>query len=244
MTLTLILRFALLTWLLAWPAFLVGQEAEIATSVNPGINDSFLDPDMDIESWLEKFEVESREVYRARDQIVRAMDIAPGSRVADIGAGTGFFSLMLCEAVGQEGWCFSVDLSPKFAEHLSKQFAEKNIDHATTVLCREDSVSLPPESIELAFICDVYHHFEYPQSTMRSLHQALKPSGRVIVIDFERIEGKSREWTMGHVRAGKQTFIDEITEAGFDLIAERKIEGFEENYFLEFRKRSNPESQN
>ena len=244
MTLKHISRLALFAWLLAWPAFLVGQETKTGTSVNPGINDSFLDPGMDIESWLEKFEVESREVYRARDQIVRALNIAPGSRVADIGAGTGFFSLMLSEAVGCEGWCFSVDLSPKFAEHLSKQFAEKKIDHATTVLCREDSVSLPPHSIELAFICDVYHHFEYPQSTMQSLHQALKPGGRVVVIDFERIEGKSREWTMGHVRAGKQTFIDEITEAGFELIAERKIEGFEENYFLEFRKRTMSESKN
>ena len=58
----------------------------------------------------------------------------------------------------------------------------------------------------------------------------------MIVIDFERIPGVSREWTLGHVRAGKQTFIDEIQEVGFELVAERQIPGFKENYFLEFRK--------
>ncbi|WP_146514409.1 class I SAM-dependent methyltransferase [Rubripirellula amarantea] len=215
----------------------LGQDVDVNTSVNPGINDSFLDPALEIESWLEKFEVESREVYRARESILAAMGIKQGDHVADIGAGTGFFSLMMNEAVGKGGWCYSVELSPKFAQHLTKLFADKKIDNSTTVLCRDDSVCLPPNSIDFAFICDVYHHFEFPHSTMQSIHQALKQGGRVVVIDFERIEGESREWTMGHVRAGKQTFIDEISEAGFELTAERTINGFDENYFLEFRKR-------
>ncbi len=61
----------------------------------------------------------------------------------------------------------------------------------------------------------------------------------MIVIDFERIPGVSREWTLGHVRADKQTFIDEIQAAGFKLSAERKIGGFQENYYLEFCKPHN-----
>jgi predicted methyltransferase len=89
----------------------------------------------------------------------------------------------------------------------------------------------------VAFICDVYHHFEFPAQTLESIHSALSEGGRLIVIDFERIPGVSREWTLGHVRAGKETFIEEIEAAGFQLVAEREIQGFEENYYVEFRKR-------
>ena len=110
------------------------------------------------------------------------------------------------------------------------------LENVTTVLCDDDSICLPPDCIDVAFLCDVYHHFEYPGDTMKSIHRSLSTGGRVVVIDFERIPGVSREWTIGHVRANKQTFIDEIQAAGFELTAERKIAGFEENYYLEFRK--------
>ena len=88
----------------------------------------------------------------------------------------------------------------------------------------------------MAFLSDTYHHFEYPKGTMDSLVRALKKGGTLVVIDFERIEGKSREWLMGHVRAGKEVFRKEIEGAGLTLIEEIKIEGFKENYFLRFRK--------
>jgi len=162
--------------------------------------------------------------------------LKPGDRVADIGAGTGFFTLLMSEAIGHQGWAYAVDISPKFVEHLVKQFDERSINNVTTVICDDDSVCLPPGSVDVAFICDVYHHFEYPGDTMKSIHKSLVDGGRVVVIDFERIPGVSREWTLGHVRAPKQTFIDEIQAAGFELVAERKIAGFKENYYLEFRK--------
>lgn len=206
-------------------------------SVKPGINDSFLDPELEIQEWVERFEVESREVYHARDEIMRHLDLKPGQRVVDIGAGTGFFTMLMCEAVGADGWAYAVDISPKFIGHLSTLFDERGIENVTTVMCEDDSICLPPESVDVAFICDVYHHFEYPMQSLASIHSALSDGGRMIVIDFERIPGVSREWLLGHIRAGKQTFIDEIQEAGFELISERKIAGFKENYFLEFRKR-------
>lgn len=235
---------ALLLWLCCMPGLRAqstgsGESADgavAATSVAPGINEGFLDPNLDVTSWVERFEVESREVYHARDEVMRSLGLKPGDRVADIGAGTGFYSLLMADRVGPEGWVFAVDISPKFVEHLARQFADRGVVNATTVLCDERSVRLPPESIRVAFICDVYHHFEFPHHTMRSLHRALRADGRVFVIDFERIPGVSREWTLDHVRAGKETFIDEIRDAGFELVAERVIPGFEENYFLEFRK--------
>lgn len=215
----------------------VEQKAPAAKqSVKPGINDRFLDPNLDIQEWIDRFEVESREVYRAREEIMRNLNLKPGDRIADVGAGTGFFSLQMSAAIGPEGWAYAIDVSPRFVEHLVKLFDRRSVNNVTTVICDDDSICLPSACVDVAFLCDVYHHFEYPDDTMKSIQRALVDGGRVVVIDFERIPGVSREWTLGHVRAGKQTFIDEIQAAGFELVAEREIAGFEENYYLEFRK--------
>lgn len=205
-------------------------------SVRPGINEKFLDPDLKVEDWLKRFEVESREVFHARQAVVEACGIRPGMRVADIGAGTGLYTRMFAEAVGPKGWVYAVEINPNFLRHIQARAKQEGQENITTVLCPEDSVALPPASIDLAFICDVYHHFEYPHSTMTSLARALKPGGRLIVIDFVRIEGESSDWVMGHVRAGEKVFRKEIEDAGLRFDAKLDVPGLEENYCLRFVK--------
>jgi SAM-dependent methyltransferase len=212
------------------------QQREQRESVKPGINREFLSPDLQVEEWIGRFETESREVYTAREAILAALKLEEGMRVADVGAGTGLFTRLFSERVGAGGWVFAVDISPKFAAHLAAVADAAKLANITPVLCAEDSVLLPPQSVDLVFVCDTYHHFEYPGATLTSIHRALKPSGRLAVIDFERIEGKSRDWTLDHVRAGKETFREEIEAAGFQLAGETEVEGLEENYFLVFHK--------
>ena len=105
--------------------------------------------------------------------------------------------------------------------------------------CTDTSVELPENSADLVFICDTYHHFEYPLRTMTSIRKALKPGGRVVVVDFHRIPGKSSEWVLGHVRAGKEAVIQEIEEAGFKQVREEK-ELLKENYLVVFEKAEVP----
>ena len=205
-------------------------------SVKPGINDNFKDPELNVDEFVKRFEVESREIYSSREKIAAACQIKPGQRVADIGAGTGLFTRQFSKAVGEEGWVFAVDISPRFIEHINADAKELGITNITGVLCAENSCSLPPESVDVVFICDTYHHFEYPKSTMTSIHRALKKDGRLIVIDFYRIPGKSRPWLLGHVRAGKEVFRSEIVDAGFKFTGEESIEGLKENYCLIFKK--------
>jgi len=200
-------------------------------SVKPGINDSFRDPN--VSEFTERFEIESREVYALRDKIVEACGLKPGDTVADIGAGTGLFTRLFAHEVGDKGRVIAVDISANFLEHIretSRRLDLKNID---TLLCKEDSTELPANSIDVAFICDTYHHFEYPYKTMASLRRAMKPGGRVIVIDFQRIEGTSSEWTLNHVRAGKEVFEAEIIASGFQKQSELK-DLLSDNYFLTF----------
>lgn len=205
-------------------------------SVKPGINTRYLDPDLKVDEWLKRFEVESREVFHNRTEILKACGIQPGMQVADIGAGTGLYSRLFSNAVGDRGWVYAVDINARFLEHIQARAAQEKQSNITTVLCPQDSVSLPPASIDFAFICDVYHHFEFPKTSLATLHQALKPGGHIILIDFIRIEGVSNEWTLGHVRAGEEVFLKEFEDAGFRFEAKLELAGLMDNYCLRFVK--------
>ena len=207
-----------------------------STAPDAGMNVRFLDPGMEVDEWIDRFESESREIFHSRAAVLRALGIKPGMAVADVGAGTGFFSRMFAEQVGDTGWVYAVEISPRFAQHNAAEAERVGVGNMTSVLCSERSTGLPPCAVDLAFMCDTYHHLSYPQETLASLHRALRPGGMLIVIDFERIPGTSREWILGHVRAGKETFREEIEAAGFRLAEEVTIDGFSENYFLKFCK--------
>lgn len=205
-------------------------------SVKPGINDSYKNLES-VETWVQRFEVESREIYRERRRIVETLGLEPGDTIADIGAGTGLFEKLFSEAVGPRGRVFAVDITPKFIQHINERARKFGLANVQTVLCKEDSVELPPNSVDVAFICDVYHHFEYPKSSTSSIHRALKPGGRLVVIDFERVEGTSRDWILGHVRAGKDVVVSEIIAQGFELTDDgSKTDFLSENYIIQFRK--------
>lgn len=90
--------------------------------------------------------------------------------------------------------------------------------------------------MDLVFICVTYHHFEIPQQSLASIDRAFKPAGRLVLIDFNRIPGVSRDFLIGHVRAGNETYQAEVIDTAFEFIKEIKIEAFEENYLLRFFK--------
>jgi predicted methyltransferase len=217
--------------------FANAQETAAPESVRPGINEKFLDPNLKVAEWLKRFEVESREAFDAREAVLAACGIEPGMSVADVGAGTGLYTRMFSNAVGGTGWVYAVDINARFLEHIQARAKAEGQANITTVLSPQDSVSLPPASVDRVFICDTYHHFEFPMPSLASILAALKPGGELILIDFERIEGVSSEWIMGHVRAGKEVFRKEVEDAGFELVGEVEVAGLEENYFLRFRKR-------
>lgn len=203
-------------------------------SVKPGINDQFQNPKAD--DFVSRFEREGRDAFDHRDAIVKAVGLKPGMVVADVGAGTGLFTVLFAKEVGPEGKIYAVDIAENFVKHVERQALSAGLKNVQGVVCQPDNVNLPPNSIDLAYICDVYHHFEFPHKTMQSIHKALKPDGQVILIDFRRIEGKSTEWTLSHVRAGQEVFCKEIAEAGFQQIDEKQ-DLLKESYFVRFKKK-------
>lgn len=206
------------------------------TSVRPGINQTFLAEDLDVDRFVGMFEGESREVFASRERIVEALGLSGGAEVADIGAGTGAFLPAFDRAVAPDGRVYAVDISPKFLAHLRARAAREDLARVEVVKGLEDSVELAAASVDLAFVCDTYHHFEYPQSTLASLYTAIRPGGSLVIVDFERIPGTSADWLLEHVRAGKQVFTREIEAAGFRLEAELTVAGLQDNYVLRFRR--------
>lgn len=201
-------------------------------SVRPGINDNFRDPNP--KEFVEKFEIESREVFAKRSEIVKLLKLKPTDTVADIGAGTGLFTRLFSAEV-KDGKVVAVDIAQRFLDHIEITCRENGIRNVETLKCTDTSTELPESSIDVAFICDTYHHFEYPQKTMGSLLKALKPGGRVVLVDFRRVEGESTAFIMSHVRADKDVFEKEIIEAGFQKV-EEPTGLLKENYCLIFQK--------
>lgn len=201
-------------------------------SVNPGINDSFQDPAP--QTFVERFEKEGREVYDHRETIVQKLGLKPGMTVADVGAGTGLFTRLMAPLVGPEGKVYAVDIAKTFVDHTVMSSHARGWKHVEGVVCAPDDVRLPEASVDVVFLCDTYHHFEFPLKTNQSILRALKPGGTLVLVDFERIEGVSSDWIMGHVRAPKEVFRKEIEEAGFAFVDELDL--FKENYFIRFRK--------
>lgn len=238
--LAILIVLLLAGWLLRTGGVCRPVEAE--RSVHPGINREYQNPD--IPRWMGRFESESREIYEHRDRIVadvlagpRGLALARGEiAIADIGAGTGFFSMLFGTAVGSHGRVYSVDIVPEFLELIRERSEKEGLNNIATVLCSERDVRLPPESIDLAFVCDTYHHFEYPRSTLASIFRALRSGGELVIIDFHRIEGVSRPWILEHVRCDQQTVIEEVIAAGFEPDESPDADYLEENYFLRFRK--------
>ncbi len=232
-------RFSFRPWgqliaaaLVAWST--AGWAAEEA-SVSPGVNRQYLRPDVNVAEWIDRFEGESREIYALRHAIADAVGIEAGDVVADVGAGTGLFVPLFAARAGSDGHVYALDIAPKFAAHIRDRVDEAGLAGVSVVLSRERSITLPRDSIDIVFLCDVYHHLEYPQTVLASIRRALRPPGRLVVIDFERIPGATRPWILGHVRAGRETVIEEIQAAGFVLEEMDAVDGLKENYFLRFR---------
>jgi len=205
-------------------------------SIKPGINAEFLCKKVELAHWVTTFEGEAREIAVQKSAIVAAMQLKKGDDVADVGSGTGLFLKPLSEAVGVGGKVYALDIAPAFVERLKERASSEGLQQVEPRLTRPRSVDLPDFSLDAALVCDTYHHFEYPQHVLFSLYDALRPSGKLYVVDFERIPGESREFVLEHVRAGKEAVKKEILAAGFVFEEELDVPGLHENYVLRFRR--------
>jgi ubiquinone/menaquinone biosynthesis C-methylase UbiE len=215
-----------------------GAPSPAKKKVDPAINAPFREAK--VQDFVKRFESEDREVYVKRHEITRSLGLTRGMAVADVGAGTGLFTRLFAEAVGPAGKVYAVDISREFLDHIAAQARAKGQTQVVTVLGTQGSTNLPAGSVDLVFLCDVYHHLEDHEKILSSIHRALRPGGSLVLVEFDRVEGKSSEFVLEHLRAGQAEFREEIEAAGFDAVTNPPGLRLKENFYARFTRRDRP----
>lgn len=184
--------------------------------------------------WLERGHREDEE---APGQAVEALALQPHDIVADVGAGSGFYAFRLAPLVPQ-GRVLAVDIQPEMLDFIERRARESGITNVTPHRGRIDSVALPPESLDIALMVDAYHEFSHPREMLESLRTALRPGGRVVLVEY-RAEDPEVPIKPLHKMTQKQ-IRRELEDAGFVWQATREFLPWQ--HFMIFTKadRQNP----
>jgi len=179
----------------------------------------------------EHFERAERATWQKPDEVVAALHLNPGDDVADIGAGYGYFSRRIATYTQSDGIVFAVDLDPEMLRYIQRRAEKENQRNIITVLCPENDPMLAPNSVDLIFICDTLHHIDARSDYYKRLRRALRPGGRLAVIDYQK-----KEMLKGpplSVRIAKEDLIQELRAAGFQLKEDLPFLPYQ--YFLIFQ---------
>lgn len=180
--------------------------------------------------YIKSLEDPNRETWQQPEAVIHSLGIRLGDDVADLGAGSGYFTVRLAEVVGPTGKVYAVDLDPQMLEYVERRAKEEQLENIQTILVEPNDPKLGSASVDLIFICNTLHHISDRDKYYPLLAQALKPGGRLVDIDFEKRAspvGPSLE-----MRIAKKDVIKEIEAAGLHLIKE--FDFLKYQYFLVF----------
>ena len=166
--------------------------------------------------WLER---ENREDEEAPSRAIAALELAPNAVIADIGAGSGYYSFRIAPKIPL-GRVVAVDIQPEMLEFLKKRSGELGISNVTPHLGTISSVDLPEKSLDAALMVDAYHEFSDPAEMLGSLHRALKPGGRIFLLEY-RAEDPKVPIKQLHKMTEAQARL-EFESAGFRFVTNRK----------------------
>jgi SAM-dependent methyltransferase len=182
----------------------------------------------DAEKWSHVFDDPERDKWQKPHQVVQALKPAPGAAVADLGAGTGYFSARLAHML-KDGRVYAADLEPAMVRYLGERAKREGLANLVPVQAARDSPRLPAK-VDLVLVVDTYHHIEARERYFRALRQSLNPGGRIAIIDF-RLD--SPEGPPVSARIAPERVKAEMKKAGYVLIEEHAF--LPRQYFLVFR---------
>jgi len=185
------------------------------------------------EWFIKKWESPKRAPWQLPEEIVEELGLKPGQVVADIGSGGGYFAVRMAREVGAEGKVYAVDVEKKFLDSIGKRIAEEKITNVELIHSKLDDPLLPKNSLDVIFICDTWHHIGGRESYIWKLYKALKPDGRMAVIDFRYQQPLVKILTLEH-RIPRSETLKVAQENGFKLHAEYFF--LPRQYFLIFKK--------
>jgi ubiquinone/menaquinone biosynthesis C-methylase UbiE len=184
----------------------------------------------DPKAYIGALEDPKRDAYQKPHEVVHALGLKPGYIIADIGAGSGYFTFHLARHVGDKGKVYAVDVSPEMILHVNRRIREFKMNNVVSVLADSDDPLLPDQSVNRFFICDVWHHIENPTKYLSLMKKILKPGGEVVIIDFHK-----KEFPVGppmNMKIAREDVIKRLESNGYRLTKEHTFLPYQ--YFLVF----------
>ncbi len=185
----------------------------------------------DSKAYIASLEDPKRDAYQKPHEVIMALGLKEGEVVADIGAGSGYFSFRLAHHVGENGRVFAVDINPDMVLYMNRRIRDLNVSNVVTVLAPPDDPLLRDASVDRFFFCETWHHIQDHAHYLSLVKRMLKPGGQVIMIDFQK-----RELPLGppmEMKISREDLIKEMQSNGFHLVAEHNFLPYQ--YFLVFR---------
>jgi ubiquinone/menaquinone biosynthesis C-methylase UbiE len=189
----------------------------------------------DPKAYIAALEDPTRDAYQKPHEVMQALGIKSGEVIADIGAGSGYFTMRLAHHVGDTGRVYAVDVSPDMIRHLHARVRDAGLLNVVPILAPPDDPLLP-QPVDRFLVVDVWHHVENQAGYLGLMKKLLKPGGQVIMIDFHK-----RELPVGPpagMKIAREDLLKQMQAHGFDLAAEHTFLPYQ--YFLIFRVAGSP----
>lgn len=181
-------------------------------------------------AYIKVLEDPERDGWQQPERVISALDLKPGDIVADLGAGSGYFTMRLARTVSPRGKVYAADIDRQLLEYIERRAKEEHLQNVQPILADPHDPKLPPSSVDLIFICDTLHHISDRQTYYSLLARALKPGGRLVNIDFQQ-----HPLPVGppvEMKISKGAMVEEAQLAGFHLLKEYDFLKYQ--YFLVF----------
>jgi ubiquinone/menaquinone biosynthesis C-methylase UbiE len=193
-----------------------------------------------VTEYLDRLDRPERDADQKPAEVIQALDLRPGMAVADLGSGSGYFTRRFVDAVAPGGTVYAIDVEPKALDYIRAHLSPEQRDHGTIHFVHADANDprLPAASVDLLFLCNTYHHIEDRTQYFARAAHAIRPGGRLAVIDFYE---DHRSGNLGFSKdrlVSQQRLMDELTRAGYRLAREHTF--LPQQYFLEFAPPSAP----
>jgi len=183
----------------------------------------------DPKAYIAALDDPTRDAWQKPREVVSALNLREGNAVADIGAGSGYFTLRFAHHVGPAGKVFAVDVSKDMLAELQRRTAAAKLANITPILAAPDNPQLPANAVDVVFFCDVWHHIEQRGRYLATLAPALKRGGRLVIVDFHE---DSPVGPPAAMKLTREKVVKEVEAAGFKLAGEHRFLPYQ--YFLEF----------
>ena len=184
----------------------------------------------DPRAYIGSLEDPKRDAYQKPHEVLAALDLKPGEVVADIGAGSGYFTFPLARHVGETGKVYAIDVSPDMVLHINRRIRDFGVTNVVSILADPDDPLLTDQSVNRFFFCDSWHHIENQAKYMALMKRMLKPRGEIVMIDFHK-----KDLPVGpplRMKIARADLIKQMEKNGFRLTKEHTFLPYQ--YFLVF----------